>query len=309
MLVRELSQSLATLRQPSKDVNAVDSAFRAIEHYERLASEVYRLRSKEPSLNDAEEMLANSAQDLMGLGSSEKTGEKAYVTFIRQYRTAWRKHFALFIFTVCLFTASCFLGWNIGVNQPDYVGLFAGQEIMEMIHDHEAWFEKLKSDPLMGAAQIGLNNIRVAILGFTLGAAFGLGGMYILVFNGVSFGAILGYCVSHDFEEPLLQFVASHGPLELTLIIASCFAGLLIGRAFYRRPFSKMRERLGESAGEAGVLAVGIIPWLLVAALFEGFMSPMEFVPFSVKLMCGLASAGAFWFWTFGPVPPSRQLR
>lgn len=307
-LAKALAQSLAALERPGTRENPVDAAFRAVEDYERLAGEVYRLRvSKDPavasSLESAEELLSNTAQDLVGLSGSDKKAESAYVTFVRQYRTAWRKHIEIFLFVTCLFIASCFLGWNIGVNQPDYLNLLASQDMMEMIQDHEAWFQRLEKDPLQGAVGIAANNIRVAVLGFVLGAALGFGGIYILVFNGLMFGAILGYCEAHNFDEPLVTFVASHGPLELTLIVASCFAGLLIGKAFYTRPFSLVRERLGEASTEAGVLALGIIPWLTLAAVFEGFVSPNRNILFGVKVGFGLFITVAFWAWTFGKVP------
>lgn len=311
-LARALSQSLAALERPGSvsGGNAVDAAFRAVEDYERLAGEVYRLRGDrtirrdDPAVEQAEELLANTAQDLVGFTADDKKSESAYLTFLRQYRTAWRRHMEIFVFVSCLFIASCFLGWNIGVNQPDYLNLIASQDLIEMIHDHEAWFQRLEKNPLQGAFDIGMNNIKVSIAGFVLGAAFGLGGLYILIFNGVMFGAILGYCSAHDFEEPLLTFVASHGPLELTLIVASCFAGLLIGRAFYQLPLSRVRERVGEAAQEAGVLALGIIPWLTLAAFFEGFVSPSRAIPFLVKAGFGTMIAVAFWAWTLGKIPP-----
>lgn len=312
-LAKALSHSLDALERPGSEVNAVDASFRAVEDYERLAGEVYRLRADrsirpdDPVLERAEEQLSNTAQDLIGYSSDDKLAEPAYTTFLRQYRTAWRRHMEIFLFVTCLFVASCFLGWNIGVNEPDYLHLIASQDLIEMIHDQEAWFQRLEESPLKGAFDIAVNNIKVSITGFVLGAAFGLGGLYILIFNGLMFGAILGYCATHDFDEPLLTFVASHGPLELTLIVASCFAGLLIGRAFYQRPFSRLNERLGEAAREAGVLALGIIPWLILAAVFEGFVSPNRAIPFVVKAGFGTSIAVVFWVWTLGKIPPEPQ--
>jgi uncharacterized membrane protein SpoIIM required for sporulation len=311
-LAKKLSASLVELERPGGE-NSIDSALKAVEDYERLAGEVYRLRvdktikSDDPAIEQAEELLSNTAQDLVGFTAQDRKSESAYVMFLRQYRVAWRKHFQVFIFLTCLFVASCFMGWNIGVNQPDYLSLIASQDLIEMIHDQEAWFERLEKNPIMGAFQIGWNNIQVAITGFVLGALFGLGGLYIVVYNGIMFGAILGYCSTHDFDDQLLTFVASHGPLELTLIVASAFAGLLIGRSFYRLPLSKMRERVGEAASEAGILALGIIPWLTLAAFFEGFVSPVRSMPFAIKAGFGLIIAVAFWAWTLGPVPEAPK--
>ena len=310
ILAQNLSRSLGALDRPRDGEPAIEAAFGAIEDYERLAGEVYRLRSQRESgrdvaaLEHAEEILSNAAQDLVGFSDIGLSSESAYVTFLRQYRLAWRRHTEIFVFVAFLLLASCFLGWNLGVNEPDYVTLLASQDLIEMIQDHEAWFEKLEKNPLMGAYGIAVNNIKVSILGFLGGAVFGLGGIYVLILNGLLFGAILGYCATRNFDDALLTFVASHGPLELTLIAASCFAGLLIGRAFYQLPLSRLRERLGEAATEAGILALGIIPWLILAAFFEGFVSPSRGIPFAVKAGFGLLISLTFWAWTFGKVPP-----
>ena len=97
--------------------------------------------------------------------------------------------------------------------------------------DHK-WFDFLKDIPALGAALIAYNNISVCINAMIGGVMLGLGGIIILVFNGFYFGAVLGYAGQYGFDESLLNFVVTHGPLELSLIVASCFCGMMIGKAF-----------------------------------------------------------------------------
>lgn len=304
---KNFADSLRELERSPEGRSRSDAAFRAIEEYERLASEVYKLRRTssvdDDALDEAESLLATMTQDLLTIAASEKQQESAYTTFIRQYRTAFRDHFGLFIFTVTIFIASCFLGWNLGLHQPDFLTLLADQRLLEMIHDHEAWFERIQESPFLEGLNIAIHNMKVSFVGFVLGAAFGFGGLYILIFNGVFFGAIFGYCFRHGFSDALLNFVTSHGPLELSLIVASCFAGLVVGRVFYMRPVSMLRQRLGAAGKEAGVLALGIIPWLLLAGAFEGFVSPTAGIPYTIKIVLGLLAATIFWSWTFAPIP------
>ena len=302
-LARLLRSGLANLEGP-------ESAFEVIESYERLSGEVYRLRAGktgEAGLREAEELLSETAGDLFRVAQPVAKKESAYRDFIIEYRKLWRKHIELFLFTTAIFVGCCVLGWNIGLNEPDYVNLIAGQRMMETIYDHKAWFETIQGNSTIEGALIAWNNIKVSIMAFTLGGLFGIGGLWILAYNGLLFGCILGYCYKNGFQKPLIGFVVSHGPLELTIIIASCFAGLLIGRAFFVWPPSLIRARLAIAAKEAATVCVGVVPWLLLAGTIEGFISPYQILPFEMKVALGLLMAAMFWLWTFGPIPHAKR--
>jgi uncharacterized membrane protein SpoIIM required for sporulation len=234
-VARALRQSLDRLLKARGD--RITGAFEAIENFERLSSEVYRLRSMRSAefaglRSQGEDLLVSASHELIGMTTPRRETESGYEKFIREYRQAWREHLGLFGFCVSLFFATALLGWNIGANQPDYLALFMSASMLEMINDHHAWFERLQSDPLMGGFEIALNNIQVSLLGFFSGAIFGLGSILILGYNGLILGAVFGYCRVHGFDDALLGFTLSHGPLELTVIVASCFSGMLIGRVF-----------------------------------------------------------------------------
>lgn len=161
---------------------------------------------------------------------------------------------------------------------------------------------------MMGAFGIAVNNIKVSLLAFLGGAAFGLGSIYVLLFNGLMFGAVFGYCVKNGFHDRLADFVASHGFLELTVIVAAAFAGLVMGRGIWRgliEDRAKWRERLTETAYEAQVLAMGIIPWLILAGIIEGFVSPFPSLASFEKLLLGLMLAAIFFLYTFWPTSPT----
>ncbi len=302
-LRRNLDQQLKSLVQEKSDADLVQAAFALVQDYDCLAGETYRLRSsqvQDTALDHAEDLLATVGHELVQLTSDENP-EPAYQTFIGRYRRIWRQNLTLFIFTFFIFVSSSFVGWSIGVREPDYLPLIVGQEMMENVLNKEAWFERLEKNPLMGGFEIAINNIKVAISCFFFGCLLGIGGIYILVFNGLLFGGLLGYCSSHQFEEPLLSFVMGHGPLELTIIIASAFASFTLGRVFYMRPFRLLKLRLGHAAEEAAVLMMGIVPWLLLAASIEAFISPSRQIPVNFKIGLGILVTLMFWLWSLWP--------
>ena len=142
----------------------------------------------------------------------------------------------------------------------------------------------------------------VCVRCFSAGALLGLGGLIMLIFNGLLFGGVVGLCAAHDFHEPLVRFVLSHGPLELSVIVSSAVASMIYGRVFFMRPWSKFPQRFSAGARDAGVLAVGVTPWLLLAGFFEGFISPSELLSNTARVVLGLSAAVLFWWWNFGGV-------
>ena len=296
-----------TRRDPTLPPNRVETAFQIVEQYEQLSGEVYRQRAVAGGFREGEEILSDLATEILRTARPKKKESSAYVEFITLYRITWRKHLGLFFFLTSLFLATLLLGWNIGANEPDYAILVIGQGMMETIHDHKPWFESIKDSPIQAGLEIAWNNIRVSISCFILGALLGFGSLLLLGYNGLNFGTVLGYCAANHFHEPLMGFVLSHGPLELTIIIASAFAGVLIGRAFYVRPLSKMRERVREASREAACVCLGVTPWLILAAMFEAFVSPFPFFTNGQKILFGVVISVLFWVWTFGPIPKSSS--
>ena len=188
---------------------------------------------------------------------------------------------------------------------PEFVSVILPQSLIENILQKKAWFKELENSPLLGGMQIAVNNIGVSIRCFLGGALLGIGGMVLLIFNGVLFGAILGFCASHGFREALTTFVTGHGPLELSIIVAAAFSGFILGAAFYKRPVSLFRFRMAKAAVEARYMLMGILPWLILAASIESFVSPWDLIPFKMKFVLGLTCALAFWLWTF--IPTSKR--
>ncbi len=308
---RQLRETLASLTRPRSGefVNRFDLLFRLLLQFDLLAKSLYRLRAtgEDDSLrHTTEELVASVSRDLLGFQAAkrERSPEEKLVY---RYRRTWRQNVSPFLYTLAMFVVACIVGWNLGVADYEYASLLIPQPLMEQILDHRKWFEEIQTAPLLYGFGIARNNIGVAINCFALAALAGLGGAYILVFNGLFFGAILGFCSVNGFDEALLNFVVGHGVLELTLIVASAFSGFIFGRVFYLRPYRLFKTRLAAAAADAGVLLLGLLPWLVVAAILEVFVSPWPRLDYGDKILLGALAAGAFWVWTFWPLPQARS--
>jgi uncharacterized membrane protein SpoIIM required for sporulation len=283
--------------------------FRVLVLFELLAAALYRLRAEEAPgrLRQAtEELVASAARDLLGW-QAEKRQRAPEATLSYRYRRAWRDNFALFLYTLAMFVVAAVVGWKVGTSDDAYAAVLIPQALMERIVDQQKWFAEIQKAPWLYGLGIASNNIQVAISCFTLGALAGLGGVYILLYNGLLFGAVLGFCQANHFGQALLNFVVGHGVLELTIIVAAAFSGFLFGRVFYMRPYRLFPLRMAAAVRDAGVLLLGLLPWLVVAACLEVFVSPWPLFDTHSKILIGLLTAAAFWLWTWWPLPQARS--
>jgi len=118
------------------------------------------------------------------------------------------------------------------------------------------------------------NNVGIAFRCFATGVLFGLGSLFFLVYNGLTIGAVAGLVTAAGHGRNLLTFTCTHGAFELTAIVISATAGMVMGYALVdtggRTRFGSLRAR----ARDIATLVMGAALMLLVAAGIEGFWSP-----------------------------------
>lgn len=149
------------------------------------------------------------------------------------------------------------------------------------------------------------NNIRVAMIGFALGATAGVGTVLLLVLQGVSLGG--GFAVFHDagVGGVLWTFVSAHGPLEMAAIFISCGAGMRLGLSLLVPGRRSRAAAFRETGTESVAMLFGVAVMLVAAGLLEGFLSPST-APDPVKWAAGAATT-AFMVWYF--VRAGRETR
>jgi uncharacterized membrane protein SpoIIM required for sporulation len=144
------------------------------------------------------------------------------------------------------------------------------------------------------ASSIFTNNIGVTFLAFAGGLALGLGTIAILAFNGVLLGTLAGLTIQAGNFSVFLRYVVPHGLLELSCIAVSGAAGLRIGWAFIDPGVLPRGISVRDAARPAVAMVLGTAPWLIVAGLTEGFLTPRG-IPLGPALAVGGSLAGVFW--------------
>ncbi len=75
------------------------------------------------------------------------------------------------------------------------------------------------------------NNIGIGFRTFAGGVLYGVGTLFLLLFNGVVIGAVAGHLTRVGYQDTFWPFVSGHGSFELTAIVICGAAGLMLAHA------------------------------------------------------------------------------
>lgn len=122
-------------------------------------------------------------------------------------------------------------------------------------------------------SMIAFNNIRVCLLSFALGILFSLGTVYILFVNGIMLGAFHYLLHKYGELETMFYTVYIHGTIEISMIVISGAAGLAMGNSLLF-PGTYTRLRSFQRGAKRGLkLVVGVMPFIILAAWLESFVT------------------------------------
>jgi len=142
-----------------------------------------------------------------------------------------------------------------------------------------------------------MNNISIGLRCFASGLLVGIGSIAILLYNGISIGAVAGHLHQAGLGDQFWRFVAGHSSFELTAIVLAGGAGLQLGLRLLLPGRKQRLQALIEGGKIGGQLCLGIALMLLIAAFIEAFWSATVWLPsFIMFAVAALLWAGVI-FW------------
>ena len=211
--------------------------------------------------------------------------------FPRAVRFHWRSLMALHLL---FYGMGVFFG-ILCVRYPHLVFQFIGEAMasnLEAMYDpashHFLRPRAVSSDADMFGFYIH-NNISIAFRTFASGILAGIGSLFILCFNAVFIGVATAHIINVGYGEMFFPFVIGHASFELTAIVLSAQAGLILGyRFFFTRGLSRTASL--KSAGKTALpIIAGATFMLVVAAAIEAFWSSRHEIPAIVRYGAGAA--------------------
>jgi len=264
--------------------------------YRELTQDLNTARAHgfDPSLIERLNSLVQEGNQI--LYSQRSWSLKAFAAFLLNdfplaLRSQWRSLLAavlLFYGVAAFFAALC-------LRYPEMVRQIAAPDTVhsiERMYDPESPHFLKPREVRHDADMFGYyiyNNISIAFRTFAAGILFGVGSIFILMFNGVFLGTVAAHMLNSGFGETFFPFVIAHSSFELTAIVLSAQAGLLLGFRFF------VTKGLTRSASLkcAGLTALPIIAgaalMLVIAAAIEAFWSSRHELPLELRYAVGAA--------------------
>ena len=190
--------------------------------------------------------------------------------------------------TACFF-AGALVAWWFAWQDPTFLALLVPGELMTKVRDKgELWMGSIVGIEPLASTQIMTNNLSVSFGAIAGGMTAGLYTLFLLIFNGLSIGAVATLVGQNNLAYPFWAFVFPHGSLELPAIFLAGGAGLLIARGLVFPGQYRRADALRLYGTKAAQLTYGIVPMLIIAGMIEGFFSPSPLIPAPLKYIVGI---------------------
>lgn len=151
---------------------------------------------------------------------------------------------------------------------------------------------------------IALNNIRVAFFAYVLGISGGIFTVFLLMRNGIMLGAFETFFFQRGLGWDSILAIFIHGTIEISVIIVAGCAGLILGSSLlFPGTYDRWRSLL-RGGKDAMKIAFGLVPFFLVAAFFESFVTRhYRQIPLGVNLLILSGSLVLIlWYFVFYPL-------
>ena len=202
-----------------------------------------------------------------------------------------------------LFYGPFLLAMLVVIIQPDWLAKLAGADVgaqaassyQQMADDYAQGVNRpFWQNPAMFGFYV-FNNIGIAFQSFASGLLLGIGTVYTTVYNGLLIGGVMGYMTHQPSGLAFFSFVGAHGAFELTGLVLAAAGGLRLGLAVLMPGELPRYLALKQQGARAAVLMGGAFLLLVVAAVIEGFWSPLTSIPMVLKFVVG----GVLWIWVY----------
>lgn len=259
--------------------------------YRGLSADLAAARTHFPDSELARELNALVSRGYAHLYVSGPGSLRKFLGFLSiGYPMLIKKHFAAVAVSLGLFLFFALAGYVAQTLDPRIADTMVPREIVR--HFEQDLLERgfAERDIPFAArsafsSQLMTNNIQVSFMAFAGGVTFGLLTLFIAVKNAIMLGALGRLFATHGVAANFLAFVMPHGVIELSAIIISAAAGLMIGYAMINPGNLSRGDSLRRGAFQAVQLMFGVVPMLILAGIIEAYFTPVKWIPDTAKLI------------------------
>ena len=253
-----------------------------------------------------------AAKQYMRLNRSRKLQfHRLYTFWTYELPMLVGRYHRTYLFAFCFFLFFVVLGAVASKFDPQFVRSILGDGYVDMTEENiqkgDPFGVYKQSNPFGMFVQIATNNIRVSLMVYATGILAGMGTLYMLFENGVMLGTFQQIFFAKGLGWASVLVIWIHGTLEISAIILAGTAGLILGQSYlFPGTYSRI-DSLKRGARDSVKILVGLIPFFLLAAFFEGFVTRHTEMPLWLSLFILLGSASIIiWYFILWPIRLKR---
>lgn len=224
-----------------------------------------------------------------------------------------RKHHRILLYSFIIFTAFAVMAAFSSAHDDTFVRGVLGDQYVDMTEENiekgDPFGVYKNEDELDMFLAIALNNIKVAFLCFVMGFFLSLGTVWVLFKNGVMVGAFEYMFFAKGLGWPSVLVIWIHGTLEISAIIISGAAGIILGNSILFPGTHKRLDSLKQGGKDGIKIMIGLVPIFIAAAFLEGFITRHTSMPMPLSISI-LAASAIFivWYFVIYPIRLHRKL-
>lgn len=188
-----------------------------------------------------------------------------------------RKHHGVFLFTFIFFLLCVVMAVVSSMHDDFFVKAILGEDYVQMtlenIRKGDPFGVYRDEDKFTMFIRIAFNNIQVALKTFAYGIFFGIGSLYILFQNGLLVGSFEYLFFAQGLGWKSIMVIWIHGTIEISAIIISGAAGLIVGSSILFPGTYSRYQSFRRGIKDAMKIALALIPFLLLAAILESYVT------------------------------------
>lgn len=152
-------------------------------------------------------------------------------------------------------------------------------------------------DAVFMFVRICWNNMYVSLRVTAMGVLTPVMPIMMLLYNAVMLGVFHGLFTQHGELGQALLTVWVHGAFEISAIVVAGAAGITIGNGLLFPGTYTRQQALVRAIRRAGIIIAGLMPFIIVAAVLESFVTRWTSMPLLLNLFIILGSFGSIWWY------------
>ncbi|MEO7922966.1 MAG: stage II sporulation protein M [Chitinophagaceae bacterium] len=299
---------LKNQQEPSEDPDEMAAEFT------QLVDDLAYAKTFYPSGKVTHYINAQASRIYLDIYKNRKEESNRLVTFWKyDLPLTIRKHHKVLLFAFIFFLVFFAIGFFVSAKDDSVARGIFGDDYVEHTQDNIA-----KGNPFgiyehgnafLSWLSLMIHNIRVSLLMFASGIFCGIPSLYMGAQNAVMLGTFDQFFAAKGLGIDFWLVVFVHGTLEITALIVSVAAGIVLGKSFLFPGTIRRIDSFKQGAKDGVKIMIGLMPVFALAAFFEGFITRLyNDISWFTTAIFALSVVFVIWYFIIWPIQLSKKL-